>query len=100
MTSDKPVTHEIVTSSRRPKDGSALSGRQFGALLRRAARLSAELQGVQKSLTDAFIHRYGATYSDVDADELIDVLDYGGGTISVAIADAAMARRGCPKRAA
>jgi len=49
-------------------------------LLRRATRIAEQASEVQAKLTEAFRGRYGITYSDVDCDPLIDILDYGGGT--------------------
>lgn len=54
-------------------------GRKFSGLLRRAIRIAQEVNSIQSELTDAFEQRYGATYSGVDADVLIDVLDCGQG---------------------
>ena len=52
-------------------------------LLKRACRIAVEASKVQAELTEAFNERYGCTYSDVDADHLIDALDYGGATVTV-----------------
>jgi hypothetical protein len=71
--------------------------RAFAGLLRRATRMAAAAQDIQQELTAAFTERYGATYSDVDADQLIDVLDYGGGIApTVAEVDEIMAAAGYP----
>lgn len=67
-------------------------------LLKKAARISAEYQDIQNQLTDAFNERYGVTYSDVDADGIIDVLDYGGGDLTVEDCDAIMAATGNPPK--
>lgn len=75
----------------------ALTNRQFAGLLKRAARLAAEKAAVQQELSEAFRARYGVTYSDVDADWIIDELDYGGGeTITVARSDEEMTICGYP----
>ncbi|MBS3648798.1 hypothetical protein KEU06_09290 [Pseudaminobacter sp. 19-2017] len=67
-------------------------------LLNRAADL-AELQSkVQSDLTEAFRERYGTTYSDVNADEIIDVLDYHGGHITLSDVDEIMTKAGYPPR--
>lgn len=70
---------------------------EFDKLLKRTARAAAKHFDLQQELNDEFIKRYGVTYSDVDADELIDILDMGGGTISEKFVDRvmkdAMARR-------
>lgn len=64
-------------------------------LLRRAARLAAQSAIIQGELTDAFRERYGVTYSDVDCDRLIDILDYhGGDDLTVRDCDEAMAACG------
>lgn len=65
-------------------------------MLTKAGRLAEEMQGVQQSLTEAFRHRYGVTYSDVDADEIIDVLDYQGGKLTVEDCDRIMTAAGYP----
>lgn len=49
------------------------------ALLRKAARIAAKSRKINAELTAAFNERYGCTYSDVDCDSLIDILDYGLG---------------------
>jgi hypothetical protein len=70
------------------------------ALLRRAARIAEQASKVQADLTEAFRDRYGVTYSDVDCDWLIDVLDYGGGkNLTVAECDRAMENCGAPRLA-
>jgi len=67
------------------------------SLLRRAARASAQAMAVQHELTAAFRDRYGVTYSDVDCDALIDILDYAGGAgLTVAECDRLMAASGAP----
>lgn len=66
------------------------------ALLQRAASLASQALKVQGELSEAFTERYGATYSDVDCDSLIDILDYGGGHVTLKIADEEMARCGKP----
>lgn len=67
-------------------------------LLKRAARLAFEHSAVQSDLTRAFNARYGCTYSDVDCDEIIDILDYHGGAITVEQCDDAMERCGFPPK--
>lgn len=69
-------------------------------LLRRAATLAYQHSAVQHELTRAFNERYGCTYSDVDADQIIDVLDYHGGDLTVEQCDQIMAECGAPRRAA
>jgi phenylpyruvate tautomerase PptA (4-oxalocrotonate tautomerase family) len=64
---------------------------RFEGLLRRAVRIAAEKSDVAAELTEAFTERYGKTYSDIDCDELIDVLDYGsGGKLTVKQVDKLM----------
>lgn len=65
-------------------------------LLKRAARAAERKQEYQALLTEAFIERYGVTYSDVDADEIIDVLDYHGGDIDLDTCDRVMSGLGYP----
>lgn len=67
-------------------------------LLRKAAKLAEESQIVHGELTNAFIERYGITYSDVDADSIIDTLDYFGGSLTVAECDDIMAATGHPPK--
>ncbi|UQS95242.1 hypothetical protein Pam5_26 [Pseudanabaena phage Pam5] len=60
-------------------------------LLDRAVRIAKAATVVQGELTAAFEERYGLTYSEVDCDALIDVLDYGGGArLTVADCDREM----------
>ncbi len=47
-------------------------------LLKKAGRIASEANAMQQVLTELFNKRYGCTYSDIDADSIIDVLDYGG----------------------
>jgi len=65
-------------------------------LLKRACRIAVEASKVQGELTEAFNERYGCTYSDVDADPLIDSLDYGGSVVTVDDCDQIMTDAGCP----
>lgn len=65
-------------------------------MLKRAARVAEEMTQIASSLSAAFIQRYGVTYSDVDADEIIDVLDYHGGHLTVADCDRIMTEAGHP----
>lgn len=65
-------------------------------LLQRAARLAEQSQAVQVQLTQAFEARYGTTYSAIDCDDLIDILDYNGGHVTLRIADEAMTSCGHP----
>lgn len=67
-------------------------------LLNRAGLIARQAAKVQSELTDAFNDRYGTTYSDVDADEIIDVLDYIGGGISLAECDRIMTEAGFPPK--
>jgi hypothetical protein len=77
-----------------------MMGRLTQRLLDRAVRISAQAQAVQQELTDAFRARYGTTYSDVDCDALIDILDYGGGKrLSVADCDREMEACGASRLA-
>lgn len=46
-------------------------------LLNKGVRIASEAHKMNQELTEAFVERYGVTYSDVDADSIIDVLDYG-----------------------
>lgn len=72
-----------------------MSGLLTSRLLRRAARLAEQSSIVQGQLTDAFRQRYGVTYSDVDCDRLIDILDYhGADNLTVRECDEAMAACG------
>ena len=65
-------------------------------LLQRAADLASQSNEIQGKLTAAFRHRYGTTYSDADADSLIDVLDYHGGSIDLEECDKIMIEAGYP----
>lgn len=47
-------------------------------------------------VAEKFIARYGITYNDVDCDELIEVLDYSCGHISLKEADRYMTAVGYP----
>lgn len=49
-------------------------------MLAKANRIAGEAHEMAGILTEAFVERYGVTYSDVDADSIIDALDYGNAT--------------------
>lgn len=69
------------------------------AFLERAARSAAHAKRMQAILTKAFEERYGVTYSDVDSDWLIEVLDYGNGrTPTLADCDRVMTDAGHPPK--
>jgi len=64
------------------------------SLLRRAAKAAANAKRLNDEIGEAFEERYGCTFSDVDCDPLIDILDYGisdDGELSVAFCDEQMA---------
>lgn len=69
-------------------------------LLNRAAQLAAKKSRIQRQLTEAFVERYGVTYSEIDNDSLIDTLDYHGGVISLAECDRLMTEAGHPPKRA
>lgn len=73
-----------------------MSTKLTSKLLQDVADLTARKAKLQQKLTEAFEERYGVTYSAVDSDELIDVLDYHGGHINLKLADEAMFRAGYP----
>jgi hypothetical protein len=64
--------------------------------LKRACRIASEASEVQSQLTAMFEERYGTTYSDAGADDIIDVLDYGGGTLTLEECDRIMTDAGYP----
>lgn len=75
--------------------------RRFGVLLRRAARLSRLCAESHRELDAAFRERYGVTYADIEADHIIESIDYGDGQgLSVRECDAIMAEHGHPRVAA
>lgn len=74
-----------------------MSARLTTALLKRANRTSAQCRDVAGLITDAFRERYGVTHSDIDADELIEALDYGAGEApTLAEVDKIMTEAGHP----
>ena len=66
------------------------------SLLSKASALAEKKMKIQHDLTNAFIERYGVTYSDVDCDSIIEVLDYAGGDITLEECDQEMTRCGYP----
>lgn len=65
------------------------------ALLTKAARIATKKSALSHELTEAFEHRYGISYNDVDCDWLIDTLDYGGhGYLTLAECDEQMTMTG------
>ncbi len=75
-----------------------LSNKGFAGLLQRAGTLGQKWHDIQSELTTAFEERYGATYSDIDDDWLIDSLDYGGASVTLEQVDQKMAENGYPRR--
>lgn len=67
------------------------------ALLKRACIAAEKHSKMSALITEAFEERYGKTHSDVDCDELIDILDYQGGPLTVRECDEAMMRCGAPR---
>ncbi|MCH8103752.1 MAG: hypothetical protein IIB28_11430 [Chloroflexi bacterium] len=72
--------------------------RQFQQVLDAASRAAAENSRQAARGTDAFMERYGVTHSDVDADHIIEALDYQGRKITAAECDREMASAGHPRR--
>ena len=72
---------------------------EFQELLTKACRAARAHARLNHKITDAFEARYGCTYSDVDADSLIESLDYGSVTVTVAECDADMTLHGKPPTA-
>ncbi|TFZ81299.1 hypothetical protein [Candidatus Macondimonas diazotrophica] len=71
---------------------------QFQKLINKALKISDACRVIQAELSRAFEERYGATYSDIDADELIDAFDYLGlDNLSVAQVDEIMRKNGSPR---
>lgn len=75
-----------------------MSEDEFQRLLNRTARAAWRHRELTQQCGDAFLARYGAHYSDVDADGVIDVLNQLGGNITVAECDDEMERCGHPRR--
>ena len=75
-----------------------MEDKRFAQLLERAQRIAQEHVQMQAALTEAFEERYGVTYSAVEAERVVDALDYGQGVVTVAEVDAAMKERGAPLR--
>jgi hypothetical protein len=73
-----------------------MTDRQLQKLLDRTAKVSEMHLELSRRVTEAFRGRYGTTHSDVDADEIIDSLEYGAGPISIEKCDEAMSLRGYP----
>lgn len=66
-------------------------------LLKRAHAAAVRHNALNAKLTSAFNERYGCTYSDVDADWIIDSLDYGSGSeVTVEQCDQIMTDAGRP----
>jgi hypothetical protein len=65
-------------------------------LLDRAMCAAERHNVMSRQITEAFRQRYGVTHSDVDADEIIDALDYGSGSISLSECDRIMTDAGHP----
>lgn len=62
----------------------------FTRLLQRTANASERHSNLCDEVNEECVQRYGITYSDADADSIIDVLDLGGGHITATEFDEAM----------
>lgn len=71
-------------------------GKLTTKLLQQAANITSRHMAMQHKLSEAFIERYGVTYSDADCDDLIEVLDYQGGEMTLKHADEQMTAAGYP----
>lgn len=80
------------------EDNKRLSNSAFQRLLNSTSAASARAARLQRQVAAEFEKRYGAAYSDVDADGVIDAVDYGTCNITVTDCDEEMARSGFPLR--
>lgn len=60
-----------------------MTNREFQSLLDRCAKAAEKHIRLIKEVEQECEARYGVSYSDVDADGIIDVLNYQGGKITV-----------------
>lgn len=56
-------------------------------LLKKACKISKQYAEMQAILLEAFEDRYGVTYSEVDCDPIIDILDGVGGVPVITVAE-------------
>lgn len=69
----------------------------FSKLVLSAQKIARKHMDLSSQITEAFIARYGITFSDIDADELIEAFDYGGGDcFTVHEIDKIMTSKGYP----
>ena len=65
-------------------------------VLQQLAKIAEKYNQLSIKVGEMFQERYGVTYSDVDCDEIIDILDYNGGSITLEEADRYMTAAGYP----
>lgn len=65
-------------------------------VLQQLANIAEKYNQLSIKVGEMFIERYGVTCSDVDCDEIIDTLDYGGGDITLEDVDRYMTAAGYP----
>lgn len=55
----------------------------FERLIQQAMKVAARHYDLMDKISNECIKRYGYTYSEVDADGIIDAIDYGAGDLTV-----------------
>lgn len=65
-----------------------MDNKNFTKLLKRAAAAAVKHKNLCDEVNEECIKRHGVTYSEVDADGIIDVLDIDGGEIDAVLFDA------------
>lgn len=59
-------------------------------IINRMAKIAFERVELSQQIDAICVERYGCTYSEIDCDGIIDVLDFGGGSMSEKQFDAYM----------
>lgn len=76
-----------------------MTDKEFQKLLNKTARAAKKHTSLTQDVTDECLERFGETYSDIDADHIIEILDYGvGGSITVGRFEKEMIRCGAKKK--
>ena len=70
--------------------------KQFLAKCCKVSDLARKFQHQIQELADLFTERYGATHSDINREDLVDVFEYGHGSMTLEEIDDVMLQEGVP----
>ncbi len=67
-----------------------MSDKELQGIINRMVKIAHEHTQLSLRIDEICLARYGHTYSELDCDDIIDMLDYNGGKMTVAEFDASM----------